>query len=154
MPALKSCVSVQFTIPTIPAQNGRGKRATLKKARGDDKTFTSESTAYAFSLSDASPVSTCAREQRKVEALDLSRRHLAQEFGVSWSVFLPVKGGVLEYGAGEEDEGVCASSANVRRVQLAQQMLLSQRRRTAGKQSAGAGSPAGAQRLSPWIDAP
>ena len=56
------------------------KRAALQKARGDNKTFASESSACTFSLSDAWPVSTCAREQRPVEAVDLSRKHLAQEF--------------------------------------------------------------------------
>jgi len=129
------------------------RRSALKRARGDAKTFASESSAGALALADPSPVAICAREQRQVEGVDLGRQGLAAEFGVLWSVFIPVKGGVLEYGGEEEECGGGASSANTQRVLRAQQLLLNKRR--LARVSGGSGGAAmGSRPNFSMIDAP
>eukprot|EP00802_Teleaulax_amphioxeia_P014813 Tamp_14891.p1 GENE.Tamp_14891~~Tamp_14891.p1 ORF type:complete len:499 (-),score=110.50 Tamp_14891:93-1508(-) len=92
------------------------KRA-LRSVRGDDKTFASESVKLEFSARGQAPMARAARQREEV-VLDCGadgflkginspqRRALAKEFGIKHIHFLPVEGGVVEYGrnGGEEVE--------------------------------------------------
>jgi len=87
------------------------KRA-LRAVRGDDKTFASESSQLAIPGSGSNLIATAARTGEEVvisnpgRMWSLKRRELCQEFGIKHIHFVPVQGGVMEYGriAGEELE--------------------------------------------------
>ena len=85
--------------------------ADLRRSRGDDLTFVSESVLYTFPADGEEPIATCGRERREIVLLDVSecqsetmscfglrRQALAIEFGVRNLHFVPVEHGVLEYG--------------------------------------------------------
>jgi len=87
--------------------------AELRKKRGDDLTFASESILYTFPADGDEPIATCGRERREIVMTDVSgcrsetmscfglrRQALAIEFGVRNLHFVPVEHGVLEYGTG------------------------------------------------------
>lgn len=87
------------------------KRA-LRAVRGDDKTFASESAKLAIPGTGSNLIATAARDGQEVvisnpgRMWSLQRRSLAQQFGIKHIHFVPVQGGVMEYGriAGEELE--------------------------------------------------
>jgi len=76
----------------------------LKAARGDDKSYTSESAAWKLDASGLGPVATAARSGKEVVIEDpatdssVKRADLAKEFNIGSCHFLPCKDGVLEYG--------------------------------------------------------
>jgi len=79
----------------------------LKQARGDDKSYTSESWAFKLPASGNGPVATAARSGVTVDfdaasELNYQRKALAKEFKVGKCYFVPCRDGVLEYGTGEE----------------------------------------------------
>lgn len=77
------------------------RRAALKLVRGDDKTFCSESRALRIPSSGSGPIATAAQTREVVVVDDVStmrRAELAKEFDISKVSFVPVEGGVLEYG--------------------------------------------------------
>jgi len=79
----------------------------LKNARGDDKSFTSESRSMTFPASGEGPVASAARSATEIVIQDPSsstsfkRSALAKEFGIGNIHFVPCKDGVLEYGTGK-----------------------------------------------------
>jgi len=76
----------------------------LKAARGDDKSYTSESAAWKLDASGLGPVATAGRSGKEVVIEDpatdssVKRADLAKEFNIGSCHFLPCKDGVLEYG--------------------------------------------------------
>jgi len=79
----------------------------MRKVRGDDKLFASESRKYSVPVSGRGPVAVAARTGKQVTITDTSsmvRAELAQEFGIRKIFFVPIEAGVLEYGtpSGEE----------------------------------------------------
>merc|ERR1711964_101400 len=78
----------------------------LKAARGDDKTYTSESEKIKIPVDSKGPVATAARSGMEIVLDDPSsdsnfvRKTLAAEFNIKQCHFLPCKDGVLEYGTG------------------------------------------------------
>jgi len=89
----------EYTIKANHVTTAR--RAALKQVRGDDKTFCSESTAFKIPAEGQGPIATAARTGETVVVDDVStmkRAALAQEFQINKFRFVPVEGGVLEYG--------------------------------------------------------
>ena len=83
------------------------RRKAMRKVRGDDKLFASESRKYSVPISGRGPVAVSARTKKQVTITDTStmvRAELAKEFGIRKIHFVPIEGGVLEYGtpSGEE----------------------------------------------------
>jgi len=83
------------------------RRKAMRKVRGDDKLFASESRKYSVPLSGRGPVAVAARTGKQVTITDTSsmvRAELAKEFGIRKIYFVPIQAGVLEYGtpSGEE----------------------------------------------------
>lgn len=77
------------------------RKLALSKVRSDDKTFCSESREYELDAMGDGPVATAARTGKELVVDDVStmkRAAIAEEFGISKIVWLPVEGGVLEYG--------------------------------------------------------
>lgn len=77
------------------------RREALRKVRGDDKTFCSESRSFSLDAAGTGPVATAARtgETQVVDDVTVMKRAaLAEEFRVTKISFVPVEGGVLEYG--------------------------------------------------------
>mmetsp|Transcript_85119 Transcript_85119/g.214607 ORF Transcript_85119/g.214607 Transcript_85119/m.214607 type:complete len:611 (-) Transcript_85119:351-2183(-) len=77
----------------------------LKAARGDDKTFTSESSLVTIRSDGKGPVATAARSGKEITLEDAAnfrfkRASLAKEFNIGSLHFVPCKDGVLEYGTG------------------------------------------------------
>merc|ERR1712226_73467 len=76
----------------------------LKNRRGDDKTFASESRHYTLATDGDGPVATAAQTGKAQFIAHaptdprLKRAALAKEFGVESIHFVPIEGGVLEYG--------------------------------------------------------
>jgi len=77
------------------------KRA-LKAARGNDDTFCSKSREWTLDANGDGPVATAFRSGEKGTIVDISklnRAALAEEFGIKRVHFIPMDGGVLEYGS-------------------------------------------------------
>jgi hypothetical protein len=78
----------------------------LKAARGDDKSYTSESAAWKIDASGLGPVATAGRSGKDIVIEDpanepsFKRAGLAKEFNVGSCHFVPCRDGVLEYGIG------------------------------------------------------
>lgn len=78
----------------------------LKQARGDDKSYTSESSAFKLSATGEGPISTAARSgvasfiEDPATDPNFKRAALAKEFNIGQCHFVPCKDGVLEYGTG------------------------------------------------------
>jgi hypothetical protein len=78
----------------------------LKAARGDDKTYTTESENVKIPADSSGPVPTAASSGKELVLEDPSsdpnfqRKDLAAEFNIKQCHFLPCKDGVLEYGTG------------------------------------------------------
>jgi len=78
----------------------------LKAARGDDKSYTSESALVKIPADGTGPVATAFRSGKEVTLEDpaadpnFKRGSLAKEFNVGRCHFVPCKDGVLEYGTG------------------------------------------------------
>lgn len=78
----------------------------LKAARGDDKTYTSESALVKIPADSVGPVATAARSGKEITLEDpakdsnFKRASLATEFNIKSCHFVPCKDGVLEYGTG------------------------------------------------------
>jgi len=78
----------------------------LKAARGDDKSYTSESASVKIPAGGVGPVATAARSGKELTlqnpATDpnFKRASLAKEFNIGSCHFVPCKDGVLEYGKG------------------------------------------------------
>merc|ERR1712048_1077893 len=81
--------------------------AALKAARGDDKSYTSESHAVKLPANGDGPVATAAKSGVTVKiedpskAANFKRAALAAEFHVGNCHFVPCRDGVLEYGQGK-----------------------------------------------------
>lgn len=79
----------------------------LKQARGDDKSYTSESWGIKLPADGDGPVATAARSGVTVKiddpskATNFKRSALATEFNVGNCHFVPCRDGVLEYGQGK-----------------------------------------------------
>jgi len=82
----------------------------LKAARGDDKSYTSESLSFELDVAGEGPVATAARSGKEIVVADAKneptykRAALAEEFGVGDVHFVPCRDGVLEYGRGSGSE--------------------------------------------------
>ena len=80
--------------------------AALRKTRGDDRTFATQSADYTFPATGDGPVATCFRTKSEITIMDIGpdtkmkRRSLAMEFGIGNVHFIPCESGVLEYGTG------------------------------------------------------
>merc|ERR1719343_670254 len=78
----------------------------LKAARGDDKSYTTESENMKIPADSSGPVATAARSGKELVLEDPSsdpdfkRKDLAAEFNIKQCHFVPCKDGVLEYGSG------------------------------------------------------
>jgi hypothetical protein len=80
----------------------------LKTARGDDKSYTSESQGMKFPADGQGPIATAARSGKEIVIEDASsaaaekykRAGLAKEFNVKNVHFVPCRDGVIEYGVG------------------------------------------------------
>jgi len=78
----------------------------LKAARGDDKSYTSESELVKIPANGEGPVATSARSGKEITLEDpaadpnFKRAGLAKEFNIGRCHFVPCKDGVLEYGTG------------------------------------------------------
>lgn len=76
----------------------------LANKRGDNKTFCSESQGFKLPVDGNGPVATAARTGQEQFIQDapteptFRRKDIAKEFGVASIHFVPVTGGVLEYG--------------------------------------------------------
>eukprot|EP00802_Teleaulax_amphioxeia_P010651 Tamp_10679.p1 GENE.Tamp_10679~~Tamp_10679.p1 ORF type:complete len:326 (+),score=52.49 Tamp_10679:66-980(+) len=95
------------------AYTTEARRRAMRKVRGDDKTFASESAKIAIPSKGTNLIATASQTGKEViisnpgSIWSLKRRFLAQEFGIKHIHFVPVEGGrVMEYGrlAGEELE--------------------------------------------------
>ena len=84
------------------------RKEALRRARQDDKTFSSESRQYAFPVEGDGPIATSARTQKETIVTDFSkmvRRNLAQEFGIKKVHFVPLPdGSVIEYGTPSSED--------------------------------------------------
>merc|ERR1712204_91339 len=75
----------------------------LKAARGDDKSYTSESAAWKIDASGLGPVATAGRSGKDIVIEDPANEPsfkgagLAKEFNVGSCHFVPCRDGVLEY---------------------------------------------------------
>jgi len=80
----------------------------LKAARGDDKSYTSESALVKIPVDSEGPVATAARSGKEITLEDptadsnsnFRRASLAKEFNIGTCHFVPCRDGVLEYGTG------------------------------------------------------
>lgn len=78
----------------------------LKAARGDDKSYTSESGSVKIPADGTGPVASAARSGKEITLEDpatdsnFKRGSLAKEFNIGRCHFVPCKDGVLEYGTG------------------------------------------------------
>ena len=93
------------------------RRRALRRVRGDDKSFASESAKLSIPVNALSPIAKAVKTGEEVvinagaggfleKMHSPERRSLAKEFGIRHVHFVPVNGGVMEYGrpAGEEVE--------------------------------------------------
>ena len=83
------------------------RRKALKKIRGDDKTFSSESVNFNPPVNGRGPIATVWRTGQEVKLSDtksMIRAKLAEEFGIKKILFKPVPGGVLEVGTPSTEE--------------------------------------------------
>jgi len=91
-------VGASYVIPT--------RVRALKAARGDDKTFASESAKRQIPVSSKGPVATAARSGMEVtvenplQDPNFVRKDLVAEFNIQACHYVPCKDGVLEYGTG------------------------------------------------------
>lgn len=77
------------------------RRFALKKVRGDDKTFGTESKAFKLPADGNGPVATAFKTGQESVISDMTqmkRADLAKEFGIKKVHFVPTEEGVLEYG--------------------------------------------------------
>eukprot|EP00931_Biecheleriopsis_adriatica_P099020 TRINITY_DN7325_c0_g1_i1.p1 TRINITY_DN7325_c0_g1~~TRINITY_DN7325_c0_g1_i1.p1 ORF type:complete len:656 (-),score=128.38 TRINITY_DN7325_c0_g1_i1:137-2020(-) len=78
----------------------------LKVARGDERSYTSESEKRKISVKSFGPVATAGRSGKEIVLQDpasvpnFKRKDLAQEFNIGSCHFVPCRDGVLEYGIG------------------------------------------------------
>jgi len=78
----------------------------LRAARGDDKSYTSESALVQIPAESMGPVATAARSGKEITLEDpaadpkFKRASLAAEFNIGRCHFVPSRDGVLEYGTG------------------------------------------------------
>jgi hypothetical protein len=83
------------------------RKAALRKARGDDKTFASESMKLKLDSRNPGGVATAARTGKEVVLTDMTklskRSELAEEFGIIEIHFVPHKDGVFEFGTPAEN---------------------------------------------------
>ena len=85
------------------------RRKAMRRVRGDDKLFATESRRYKLPASGSGPIATAARMNQQVTIKDTSsmqRAALAKEFGIKKIHFVPVADGVLEYGTPSSEEMV------------------------------------------------
>jgi len=83
------------------------RRKALKKIRGDDKTFSSESRSFNPAVNGRGPIATVWRTGQEMKLADtksMIRAKLAEEFGIKKILFKPVPGGVLEVGTPSTEE--------------------------------------------------
>ena len=86
------------------AWHAQARRQLLRKQRGDEKTFVSESRAYTLESHGDNPVATAFRTGEHEVVMNASscpnfkRANLAGEFDVVHIYFVPTRYGVVEYG--------------------------------------------------------
>ena len=86
----------------------QARKEALRKARHDDKTFSSESMRFEFPVNGNGPIATSARTKTETVITDFSnmnRRELAKEFGIKKIHFVPLPdGSVVEYGTPSDED--------------------------------------------------
>jgi len=98
--------NMEFSV--VAEYTTEARKQALKQARGDDKTFASESKAFALDSKGDGPVALAARtgKEQVISERDvpkMQRAKIAKEFGIAKVHMVPVPGGVLEYGTPAQD---------------------------------------------------